>query len=483
MRPNTAHRLGDHIGLPGFSSYALLSVLGMIIVILCGAMANADEAPQSPPALPQFTLNENDRILVLAPHPDDESLTCAGVIQSALAMKLPVRVVWLTMGDNNEWSFILYRKRLVIKAAAERAMGEVRHDEAVAAMKALGLGPENLAFLGYPDFGTLTIWDRHWGDGPPFKSMLTKVTSVPYTNAFRYGAPYKGQDILRDITTNLREFRPTKVFCSHPSDLNVDHQALYLFTRVALWDLANEMRPSLYPYLVHAAKWPRPVGLHPELSLLPPAQLASGINWAIHPLTNGQAQAKEAALRAHRSQMDYSKDFMLSFARENELFGDFPPTVWSAEPTFAQASGHFKRAPSLQGELTENERAKFVGIEDVRMAREGDDLVVAAHFSRPLGKEVSAAVYAFGYRSGRPFELMPKLRIVSGDVKHEVFDQERRLPSDTVRFERRAHQQTVRIPLKAMGDPQRALIAVHTYLGLDPLDWAEWRVLEIAPPR
>lgn len=431
--------------------------------------------------LPALALNENDRILIFAPHPDDESLTCAGVIQSALAMNVPVRVVWLTMGDNNEWSFILYRKHLVIKASAERAMGEVRHEEAVAAMRALGLGPEHLAFLGYPDFGTLTIWDRHWGDGKPFKSMLTKVTKVPYANAYRPGAPYKGQDILRDITTNIREFKPTKVFCSHPSDLNVDHQALYLFTRVALWDLEREMQPALYPFPVHAAKWPRPDGLHSQLALTPPAQLASGIDWAIHPLTKEQEQGKEAALRAHRSQMGYSKGFMLSFVRANELFGGFPPLVVPTEqPESSLASGHFKRAPELQGELTETERAKFVGVEQVRMWREGDELVVAVHFSRPLGKEVSAAVYAFGYRSDRPFQEMPKLRVVCGDVKHEVFDQARKLPAKTVRSTRQAHQLTVRIPLSAMGDPQRALVSVHTYLGVDALDWAEWRVLEFA---
>jgi hypothetical protein len=77
-----------------------------------------------------------------------------------------------------------------------------------------------------------------------------------------------------------------------------------------------------------------------------------------------------------------------------------------------------------------------------------------------------------------PFEQMPKLRVVFGDVRHEVFDQERKLPSNTVRLHRNAYQVTVRIPLKAMGDPQRALTSVHNYLGVDPLDWAEWRVVE-----
>ncbi len=423
--------------------------------------------------LPELTLRKDDRVLVFAPHPDDESLGCAGIIQRAVALKVPVRVVWLTMGDNNEWSFILYRKHLVIKASAERAMGEVRRAEAVAAMKALGLGAEHLAFLGYPDFGTLTIWNEHWGKSKPFKSMLTKVTKVPYANAYRPGAPYKGEDILRDITANIREFKPTKVFCSHASDLNVDHQALYLFTRVALWDLAGEMKPALHPFLIHAAKWPEPAGLHAELPLAPPAQLAEALPWESSPLSPEQRVGKEAALRAHVSQIGYSKGFMLSMVRANELFSDFPPVS-------APATGHFQRAPSVQGELTETERAKFVGVEQVRQWQEAGHLVVAIQFSGALGREVSASVAAFGYRGDRPFVEMPKLRVLFGRVKHEVFDQGRKLPASTVKFERAGQQMTVRIPLAVLGDPQRVLTAVHTYLGINPLDWAEWRVIELS---
>ncbi len=237
--------------------------------------AMARDQPLVEASLPiKPTLGQDDRILVFAPHPDDETLGCAGVIQEAVAMKLPVRIVWLTYGDNNEWSFMMYRRRFVLMPGSVREMGEVRHDEGVAAAKVLGVEPDQLAFLGYPDFGTLTIWYRHWANQPPLESMLTRVTKVPYANAFRPGAPYKGEDILHDIETNLREFKPTKVFVSHPSDHNVDHQALYLFTRVALWDLESEMCPEVYPYLVHFAHWPVPEGL--QIAQPHPASIAAG---------------------------------------------------------------------------------------------------------------------------------------------------------------------------------------------------------------
>jgi LmbE family N-acetylglucosaminyl deacetylase len=437
----------------------------------------ASSLPSSP------TLTPDDRILILAPHPDDESLCCGGVIQQAVAMKLPVRIVWLTYGDNNEWSFLLYRKHFVVMPEAVRQMGEVRRHEAVAAAKILGVDSNQLAFLGYPDFGTLTIWYRHWANRPPLESMLTKVTHVPYADACRPGALYKGEEILRDLETNLREFKPTKVFVSHPSDHNADHQALYLFTRVALWDLGSEMHPEVYPYLVHFAHWPMPRGLQTTRPMLPPASLCNLIHWGIVPLSEQQIQVKESALRVHRSEVASSGHYLLSFVRANELFGDFPPVVVPTVPAESRLpAGRLQRSLQLQQQqLTEEERASFVGIEQVRTWREADDLVVSVRLSRPLAGAVSASIFAFGYRDNRPFEQMPKLRINIGELRHEVLDQTRKLRQDAVRFRRHERELNLRIPMKTMGDPQRVLTCVHTYLGEDPLDWAEWRILEIGP--
>jgi LmbE family N-acetylglucosaminyl deacetylase len=465
------------------------NVLRTALVALChaviagGAMIpSPPSADESLPSCPAFT--PDDRIMVFAPHPDDESIGCGGIIQQAVAMKLPVRIVWLTYGDNNEWSFFLYRRHIVVMPEAVRRMGEVRRSEAVAAAKLLGVDSHQLEFLGYPDFGTLTIWYRHWADRPPFEGMLTKVTKVPYADAYRPGAPYKGEDILHDLEENLRRFQPTKVFVSHPSDRNVDHQAMYLFTRVALWDLESRFHPEVYPYLVHFAHWPLPRGLQPARPILPPASLGPGtlINWGIVPLSEQQIREKESALQAHRSQVESSGKYLLSFVRANELFGDFPPVAVPIVPSESQLpAGRLQRSPQLQEQLTEQEQASFVGIEQVHIWRETSNLVVTVRLSKPLAEAVSASIFAFGYRDSWPFERMPKLRINIGELRHDVLDQTRKLPADTVQIQRHDRALTVRIPLKAMGDPQRVLTCVHTYLGLgeDPLDWAEWRILEI----
>jgi len=102
-----------------------------------------------------LALSSGDRLLILVPHPDDEVLGCGGVIQKAVSLKLPVRIVFFTYGDANKKSFTVYRKRFVINPKAVLAMGEVRRNEAIAAGKTLGVPQDQLIFLGYPDRSTL----------------------------------------------------------------------------------------------------------------------------------------------------------------------------------------------------------------------------------------------------------------------------------------------------------------------------------------
>jgi LmbE family N-acetylglucosaminyl deacetylase len=150
--------------------------IDMFKKLLCGfgTLLLAERASLAAPEVPELTLEAQDRILVLAPHPDDEVLGCGGIIQQALAKGLPLRVVFLTYGDHNEWAFMVYRKHPVIAPQSVRRLGMVRHDEALAAGKILGLAPSQLTFLGYPDLGTLPIWTSHWNHQPPSLELPAK---------------------------------------------------------------------------------------------------------------------------------------------------------------------------------------------------------------------------------------------------------------------------------------------------------------------
>jgi len=459
----------------------------LIWSVFCAATKMALAA--APPATtatnwPVLRLSPQDRILVLAPHPDDEVIGCGGIIQSAVAQGLPVRVVFLTYGDNNEWSFMAYRKHPVLVPSAVRNMGQVRHDEALAAAAALGLSTNNLTFLGYPDFGTLHIWESNWDERPAYHSMLTRVSAVPYANALRPKAPYKGEEIVKDLSAILREFRPTKIFVSHPADHCGDHLALYLFTRVALWDLEKELapQPELYPYLSHFRNWPLPRGDHPTQPLGPPDEIDEHINWKIFPLSAAQIDCNRVALKAHRSQYNSSKNYLTSFLRANELFGDFPVvtlSVTSNKPPPSSGPMRPKRLGELPDELTTSERAAFVGLHQRFVRLDDDHLIVSIGLSRPLGEGVEASIYLFGYRNDSQFGDMPKLRVKLGESGQAVFDQGRRLNRDNLEVIREPNEITVRVELSALGHPQRVFCSARSYFGDVPLDWVSWRVLEL----
>ena len=453
----------------------------MLLWLAASLPACQRETPTAVTTSQAIALTAHDRVLVLAPHPDDEVLGCGGIIQQAVARGLPVRIVFLTYGDNSQWSFAVYRKHPVLLPKAVQGMGLLRHDEAIAAGKILGVPPEQLTFLGYPDFGTLHLWNDHWDDRPPFRSMLTRVTAVPYATALRPGAAYKGEDVVQDLTTVLREFKPTKVFVSHPGDQMPDHLALYLFTRVALWDLASEMAPEVYPYIVHFRHWPSPGGYRPTQRLEPPPPFKSGVVWRSQLLSPAQVERKRLALVKHRTQYRVSTRYLLSFIRPNELFGDFPVVSLGGTTTPVALSSEPHRRPiETPEQLTDVEREAFVGVETRTAQRDGDDLVLSMEFSRPLGQAVEASVYVFGPRTDRPFATMPKLHIRLGALNYGVYDQQVRLPQESVRVSRTPKQITLRIALQTLGNPQRILTSARTYFGEVPLDWVSWRVLELA---
>lgn len=458
--------------------------IGLALIGLSGYSQAEDVL--SPDFIPQVQLTSTDRVLVLAPHPDDEVLGCAGVIQHAIVLGLPVKIVFLTYGDSNQWSFLVYRKHPVIMPRAVQSMGLVRHTEALDASQMLGVSARDLIFLGYPDFSTLTIWTSCWGKSPPVKSLLTKVSAVPYANALRPGTPYKGEEILKDLESILRSFKPTKIFLSHPADHNQDHQALYLFTRAALWDLEKEIKPEIYPYLIHYKHWPLPRGYSLDKELKPPEVFRNAAAWQKYSLTRDEIEKKLSAIKKHTSQYKSSKKYLLSFISPDELFGDFPPINLETN-TFEIALTAGQKEGFVDGreELSREEKEAFVNIEERSVRIEDKTIVFHIKLSRPIGKKIGFSLYVFGYRSDRPFPDMPKLHIRFGRIKHKIFDQRKIIDSSSVKVTRSPREIVLRVPLELLGNPQRIFTSArtsspHAYLGDLPLDWVSWQVLDLS---
>jgi LmbE family N-acetylglucosaminyl deacetylase len=451
------------------------------IIIFCGLLqciqfCFGEDAEKTP----TVALDQQDRILILAPHPDDEVIACAGIIQQAIKMHLPIRIVFLTYGDNNEWSFLVYRKHPVLIPGAVRNMGLVRHDEALKADKFLGVPQEQLIFLGYPDFGTLNIWYSHWVQAQPFKSMLTKVKAVPYKNAFRPGAAYKGEEILQDIKKVLLDFKPTKIFVSHPADHNPDHLSFYLFTKVALWDLEKNIEPQVYPYLVHFKRWPKPRGYYPAKALEPPIMLKEELPWQTYDLDAKEISDKFAALKAHWTQYHSSGKYIVSFVRANELFGDFPIVKLEAHSSMSSLSPQAsEKAIEIPEQLTDEERAAFIGFEERSVGLKGNELIFSIRLSRPVAKAVEISLYAFGYRTDIPFPQMPKLHVKIGALNYDVYDKNKKISKKNMKVFHRGKNITITLPLEMLGNPQKVLTSTRIYLSEVAMDWVSWRILEL----
>ena len=71
----------------------------------------------------RLSLLASDRVLVLAPHPDDESLAAAGLLQHARGRGAAIRVVFLTDGDRNPWAQLVNEWRWPVGAAAPEPEG------------------------------------------------------------------------------------------------------------------------------------------------------------------------------------------------------------------------------------------------------------------------------------------------------------------------------------------------------------------------
>ncbi|MFH0753740.1 MAG: PIG-L family deacetylase [Candidatus Omnitrophota bacterium] len=454
----------------------LLLCVCCFIVILGPAAAAEIEAPAA------IHFSDQDRVLVIAPHPDDETIGAGGVIQQARKAGAKVKVCLLTQGENNEFAFIVYERRIVLKPKEFLRLGEVRRRETVDAMKLLGVDAADVVSLGYPDYGTLELFLKYWGDVKPFRSMLSRVRKVPYAEALTPGAAYLGDNLLTDLKKVIADYNPTKIFVTHPGDVNRDHRAAYLFTRVALWTLEDEHKitpPELYPFIVHVVSWPVPRGYRPELpSTIPPGFDVKSLVWKTQELDSLEISKKFDAVLEYPSQIKYAPRYLVTFARRNELFGDFAPLrlerqlvsdagiVWSDVPSPNDSKRHLKSNGTKHFAVT-------------AYARQGNYLVIKLLLRHAMDKEFGITVSLAGYSPTVPFEQMPKISLISSISGFYVKDKKKTIPSKDVIVIEKDKELIFKVPLTLLGNPDRVLSSARTALYDLAFDETPWRVLEL----
>lgn len=291
------------------------------------------------------------RILVIAPHCDDETLGVGGLIADARQAGAEVTVVFLTNGDGFPLAAGRALRDLHLAPNDYIRFATRRQGESLAALSTLGVAPDQVQFLGYPDRGLAPLWEKHWQSDRPYRSRYTGHTRSPYLHAYTRHAVHSGASLFSDLCGLVQATQPTDIYVTHPADDHPDHSAAAAFTQAALLWAQDKgaswaQRARLRYYLVHRGDWPLPQGSHPRKPLLPPAGLvALDTRWEVYPLSHRAQNAKRRALERYRSQMAVMGRFLSSFVRENELYGSLPDL-------HARANEH--RAAVAQDPLRDN---------------------------------------------------------------------------------------------------------------------------------
>lgn len=88
----------------------------------------------------------DERILIVAPHPDDEVIGCAGVIARALQDGSALRIVEVTSGQQ------LFAVMADIREdPSPDEVGALREKETIRACRALGLDSQHICFWRFQD--------------------------------------------------------------------------------------------------------------------------------------------------------------------------------------------------------------------------------------------------------------------------------------------------------------------------------------------
>jgi len=226
----------------------------------------------------RLEIRPTDRVMVLAPHPDDESLATAGILQRACALGAETRVLFVTDGENNPWPQRALEWRWRILAADRSRWGMRRRGEALSALACLNVPLQSVRFLGYPDQG---ICDLLMTDPDP---------------------------LLGDLVMEIASWQPSILVDPVPADQHPDHGALAVFTDFAL------ARPALKKALESVALVRLRYLVHGSLRGMP-----DGLVRSLH-LTVPEQDRKRHAILRHRSQLPLGGPSILRFARPEERY-------------------------------------------------------------------------------------------------------------------------------------------------------------------
>ena len=322
-----------------------------------------------------LALGPSDRLLVIAPHPDDESAATGGLLQHALAAGAATQVIFFTNGDNNPWAQRATELRWRIGSADRARFAIKRQEEVRAALAQLGVPESAVRFLGYPDQST--------------------------TDLLLHG----NELALAKLAGEIAAWRPTILVGPSLLDLHPDHSALGALLHFALETLGEKA----------------PVRHHVRFLVHNPHLRARREGATVLPLEPEQQKRKLAALLCHRTQLVLRGSWLPAFAEAEERFYLSEPALGLAEHpvrgvhrdgcslVFTLASrSHFRSLGGRTLCLVAHVPSRPVAAVEVRLpARGGAVPVVEVRSRHPVGEAVFSGQAGHGTLT-LPRNLLPE---------------------------------------------------------------------------
>ena len=238
MKANTINAVARRVVSHALDNVARMGILAASALVFAGLLV----------LVPGEAIAQGKTIVILAPHPDDETLCCTGVIYDALQQGNTVKIVVVTNGDSYETG---------------TSFGYLRQAESVAGMALMGVSEQNIIFMGYGDQALQSLYQS--------TSPATVITSAAgqtqtYANRglggvsyhqYLYGAPglYNRQTILGDMEAMLQNLQPSDVYTTSLWDDHPDHAGTFQFVVEALLALRRQGVPlstRVHETFIHA---------------------------------------------------------------------------------------------------------------------------------------------------------------------------------------------------------------------------------------
>ncbi|MDA3914923.1 PIG-L family deacetylase [Oleiagrimonas sp.] len=210
-----------------------------------------------------------ERLLLISPHPDDEVLAAAGLLQQACSQGRQVHIWQFSDGETNPWPQRVQERRLRIRAIDRARWGARRNNEARA----------GLAELQVPE---VVLECLHWEDMGLNARIRTRL-----------------DESVRLLAQRLQALRPHVLVMPSLADRHPDHSATHVLMGLALYRAG--LLPQVLGYTLHGTAKETPSAFTVRLDAR-------------------MREAKRAAIMQHRSQMVFGQQRMLVHVRERETF-------------------------------------------------------------------------------------------------------------------------------------------------------------------